>query len=81
MFQKLGYYIPITEESVFVTRERGTPADAVAAEKDACMLYYCRCFIIITQVADAVTSRKRSTETGESSSLAVKTNNYGYLST
>ena len=39
MFQKLGYYIPITEESVFVTRERGTPADAVAAEKDACMLY------------------------------------------
>jgi len=78
MFQKLGYYIPITEESVFVTR---APADAVAAEKDACMLYYCRCFIIITQVADAVTSRKRSTETGESSSLAVKTNNYGYLST
>ena len=32
MFQKLGYYIPITEESVFVTR---APADAVAAEKDA----------------------------------------------
>ena len=36
MFQKLGYYIPITEESVFVTR---APADAVAAEKvHACFI-------------------------------------------